>query len=201
MTVLTPYLQAIAALLTVATLSFIYKENPFYRWAEYTVIGVTTGNWLMMAVNAIRNAAIGPLQAGQLHVVIALILGVLYFSRYFKVPWLYRYPIAFLTGMGVGFAIRGQPGVILAQVVGVMKPVTPDIVGLGVVLAVCSLVFSMSYFTYTTEHKGVVGGLAKLGRYFIMTFIGIRFVGEVNAYVTILTGRMVEFVNYLRVIL
>ena len=86
MTALTPFLQAIGALLTIASLSFLYKENPFYRWAEYTVIGITTGNWLVMAINAVRNGAIAPLMEGELHIIIALIFGVLYFARYFKVP-------------------------------------------------------------------------------------------------------------------
>jgi hypothetical protein len=198
MTMFTSTLQLIAAVLTVATLSFIYKENPFYRWAEYTVIGVTTGNWLVQAINAIQNAALGPLQAGEFHVIIALILGALYFSRLVGKPWLYRYPIAVLTGLGVGFAIRGQPGVILAQVQGVMRPITLDLAGLGAITALAALVFGLTYFTYTIEHKGTIGISAKIGRYFIMAFVGQRFVGEVNAYITILVGRLVEFVLYLK---
>lgn len=197
MTVFLPFLQGLAAVLTIASLSFMYKENPFYRWAEYTVIGVTTGNWLMMAINAIRNGALGPLQAGEFHVIIALILGALYFSRFVKVPWLYRYPVAVLTGIGVGFVTRGQPGVLLSQVYGVMKPMSPDLAGLGVFMAACALIFPLSYFTYTREHKGGIGVAAKIGRYFIMAFIGMRFVGEVNAYCTILTGRLAELINYL----
>ena len=197
-TAFTPLLQAVAALLTIATLSFIYRENPFYRWAEYTVIGVTTGNWLVMAINAIQNAALGPLQAGEFHVIIALVLGALYFSRLFGMPWLYRYPIAILTGMGVGFALRGQPGVIIKQIEGVMQPITADILGVGVILALASLVFGLSYFTYTIKHEGATAWSAKIGRYFIMAFIGQRFVGEVNAYLTILTGRLVDTVIYLK---
>jgi hypothetical protein len=190
-TAFTPLLQAVAALLTIATLSFIYKENPFYRWAEYTVIGVTTGNWLVMAINAIQNAALGPLQAGEFHVIIALVLGLLYFSRLIGMPWLYRYPIAILTGMGVGFALRGQPGVIIKQIYGVMQPITADVLGIGVLLALASLVFGLSY-------EGATAWSAKIGRYFIMAFIGQRFVGEVNAYLTILTGRLVDLVIYLK---
>jgi hypothetical protein len=197
MTALTPYFQALGALLTIASLSFIYKENPFYRWAEYTVIGVTTGNWLVMAINAVRNGAIAPLMDGQLHIIIAMILGVLYFSRYFGQPWLYRYPVALLTGIGLGFALRGQPGVILKQVYGLMRPITPDLAGIGVILAAMSMVFGLAYFTYTRPHTGSIGIMAKIGRYFIMSFIGMRFVNEVNAYVTILAGRLLELVNYL----
>lgn len=197
MTALTPFLQAIGALLTIASLSFIYKENQFYRWAEYTVIGVTTGNWLIMAINAVRNAAITPIMEGQLQLILALILGVMYFARYFKQPWLYRYPVALLTGIGLGFALRGQPGVILKQIYGIMQPITPDIAGIGVILAALSMIFGLAYFTYTRPHTGTIGVMAKIGRYFIMAFVGMRFVNEVNAYVTILAGRMIELVNYL----
>ncbi len=197
MTALTPFFQLIGALLTLASLSFIYKENPFYRWAEYTVIGVTTGNWLVMAINAVRNGAIAPLMGGQVDLIIAIILGVMYFARYFKVPWLYRYPVAILTGIGLGFALRGQPGVILKQIYGIMQPITPDLAGLGVIIALMSLVFGLAYFTYTRPHTGSIGVIAKIGRYFIMAFIGMRFVNEVNAYVTILAGRMIELLNYI----
>jgi hypothetical protein len=197
MTALTPFFQLIGALLTLASLSFIYKENPFYRWAEYTVIGVTTGNWLVMAIKAVQNGAIAPLMGGQVDIIIAIILGVMYFARYFKVPWLYRYPVAILTGIGLGFALRGQPGVILKQIYGIMQPITPDLAGLGVIIALMSLVFGLAYFTYTRPHTGSIGVIAKIGRYFIMAFIGMRFVNEVNAYVTILAGRMIELLNYI----
>ena len=164
MTMITSTLQLLAALLTVATLSFIYKENPFYRWAEYTVIGITTGNWLVQAILAIQNAAIAPLMAGELHIIIALILGALYFSRLIGKPWMYRYPISILTGLGIAFAIRGQPGVILSQIQGVMVPVTLDARGLGVITALAALVFGSIYFTYTIEHKGTIGVSSKIGR-------------------------------------
>jgi len=196
-TAFTPFLQLIGALLTIATLSFLYKENPFYRWAEYTVIGVTTGNWLMMALDAIRNGAVGPLQKGDYTVLISVFFGVLYFSRYFGIAWLYRYPIALLTGIGIGLAIRGQPGVLLSQIRGVIQPITPNLAGVGVILSFLALVLGLSYFTYTREHKGVIGGMAKSGRFFIMAFIGMRFVGEVNAYVSILTARLLDLVNYI----
>jgi len=197
MTQFLPYLQAISAVLTIGTLSFLYGENPYYRWAEYTVIGIATGNWLMMAINAIQNAALGSLLAGEYHVIIALILGVLYFSRFWGMPWLYRYPIATLTGIGLGLMIRGQPGVVIKNIVGVMWPMTADVSGIGAVLGALSLILGLSYFTYTKEHKGFIGGMAKTGRYFIMAFIGQRFVGEVSVYITVLIGRLSELVNYL----
>jgi len=78
-----------------------------------------------------------------------------------------------------------------------MQPITPDIAGIGVILAALSLFFGLTYFTYTRPHTGTIGVMAKIGRYFIMAFVGMRFVNEVNAYVTILAGRMVELVNYL----
>ena len=38
----------IAALLTLAIFSFLYKDNPFYKFAERLVAGVATGYWTML---------------------------------------------------------------------------------------------------------------------------------------------------------
>lgn len=197
MSQLLPFFQLMSAILTIGTLSFLYGENPYYRWCEYTVIGVATGNWLIMAINAIRNGVLVPLQTGEYHVIVALLLGLLYFSRWWGMAWLYRYPIAILTGIGLGFMIRGQPGVVLKNILGVMWPITPNVSGFGVILGVLSLILGLSYFTYTKEHKGPIGWMSKAGRYFIMAFIGQRFVGEVSVYITVLIGRLAELVNYI----
>ena len=35
----------VAALLTLAIYSFLYKDNPFYKVAEYIFVGVSAGYW------------------------------------------------------------------------------------------------------------------------------------------------------------
>jgi len=36
----------IAAFLTLCIYSFLYKDNPFYKFAEYLFVGVSAGYWV-----------------------------------------------------------------------------------------------------------------------------------------------------------
>ena len=83
MTVLDTSLLLLNAILTIGILSFLYAENPLFRFAEYTVIGATTGNWLVQGILALENSAYIPLTQGKLLTLVGIVLGVLYFSRYF----------------------------------------------------------------------------------------------------------------------
>ena len=38
-----PFLNTMAALLTIAIFSFLYKDNPFYKFAEYLFVGIAAG--------------------------------------------------------------------------------------------------------------------------------------------------------------
>jgi hypothetical protein len=48
MTFLQIILNGIAAFLTLSIFSFLYKDNPFYKFAERLVAGVATGYWTML---------------------------------------------------------------------------------------------------------------------------------------------------------
>ena len=38
----------IAAFLTLAIFSYLYKDNPFYKVAEHLFVGISTGYWTSM---------------------------------------------------------------------------------------------------------------------------------------------------------
>ncbi len=100
----------IAAGLTIAVYSFLYKDNPFYKLAEHLFIGASTGYIIVIAWNdALRPILVEPLidprGPSSYYVIIPGLMGLLMFSRFFKgMSWISRIPLAFLIGYGAGVA-------------------------------------------------------------------------------------------------
>src|SRR5437867_7090525 len=95
----------IAALLTLFAFSFLYKDNPFYRFAEHLFVGVSAGYYIILNfwtvivpnlweplqksfANAAGDAGLGSLflpRLGDYRIFLAIpgILGLLLFTRLF----------------------------------------------------------------------------------------------------------------------
>lgn len=104
------------ALLTFAILSFLIKDNPFYKLAEHIFVGVSAGYGVVVvwheAVLPIMLYRIFPVLGGDptarpnYVVLIPVILGLLIISRFFpRYAWLSRWPLAFVVGVTAGSAI------------------------------------------------------------------------------------------------
>jgi len=120
----------IGALLTLMIFSFLYKDNPFYKFAEHLFVGVSAGYWMVVAVwttlvpnmmgylfpNMLGwfavNAKEAELVIANMYVipwytrwlrVIPLILGLMMLTRLLpKGAWLSRWPMAFIIGFAAG---------------------------------------------------------------------------------------------------
>jgi hypothetical protein len=131
MTEYAPWAEAlglwIAAGITIAIYSFLYKDNPFYKLAEHIYIGVSTGYLIVIAwQDAIRRLLYIPLvKNGNFWVIIPGILGLLMFTRFFrKISWLSRFSLAFIIGWGAGTAAPNViKGMLIPHVASTIKPV------------------------------------------------------------------------------
>ena len=92
----------IGALLTLMIFSFLYKDNPFYKFAEHLFVGVANGYYIVFYwQNALMPNLFEPLGAGNLVYLVPLLLGLMYFARFIpKIGWLVRIPIGFMIGWG-----------------------------------------------------------------------------------------------------
>jgi hypothetical protein len=212
----------VAALLTLFIFSFLYKDNPFYKFAEYLFVGISAGFWIsyqyhnLLIPNLVRplfGSPSGPgafqnLLAGQwdwrVLTVIAGVLGATMLFRFFpKVAWVSRYGIAFSVGLGAGLSfITFLQANCLAQVRGTIIP--PVVVHGGVVdwgtsisntLLIIGVVSALIYFYFSKEHTGVLGGVARLGIWFLMVSFGAAFGFTVMARISLLIGRMDFLIN------
>ena len=136
----------VAAFLTLCIYSFLYRDNPFYRFAEHLFVGISVGYGIVIAIHqGVIPLAWDPLSEAVtalwteiigettpetrdalwgLFKIIPIAIGLLFFARLSpRHTWLIRYPIAILIGFGAGVAI---PNVlqanIFAQTRGTIEP-------------------------------------------------------------------------------
>lgn len=170
------FMEMIEALIVLTILSFLYKgENKFYRIAENLMIGITIAFTFYTGGSSIYNSLISPLiYEGKLVGIISLILSLLLFFRFIpSVTHLTRIPISFLLGVGSGVALVGIPKsqiLIHLSVNNLLGPTPLDAIN-NIIYAV-ALFSAIAYFIFTKEHTGILGGVAKLGRIFIMVNFG-----------------------------
>ncbi|MFH1686689.1 MAG: hypothetical protein ABIE70_04115 [bacterium] len=195
----------IAGLLTLAILSFLYRDNPVYHMAESLLIGVSIGYTLVTTWNTtLVDLLFAPLFGdGKYWLVILLALGLMMFGRFTRrTEKLSRIPIALMIGSGAGVAI---PAMLeqrtLIQLSATITPLLdssgmPDIAGIVVLVGVIS---TLCYFYFSREHVGPLGSAAKLGTWFLMLFFGTTFGYTVMSRMSTFIGRVeFLFVDFLK---
>lgn len=192
----------IAAFLTLGIFSFLYRDNPIYKFCEHLFVGVSAGYWVVLTYySSIKPNLVDPLFFAPVTVdrhlllVIPLILSLFLFSRFFpRGDWLSRWSIAMILGVYPALRITGfAQGDLVQQVNGSILPlwVAGSPMGsLNNILLVAGLLATLVFFFFSTEHKGAVGGIAKVGVYFLMVSFGASYGYTVMARVSLLIGRV-----------
>lgn len=201
----------VAALLTLCVFSFLYRDNPFYKFAEHLFVGVSAGYfiilnfWTVLVPNLwdplvrafVAHDAAGPLGAHlgdyRAWLLIPGILGLLLFTRLFgKIGWLSRWPLAVVIGVYAGLKTTGfAQGDLVAQVQGSLQPlVTRDLASsLNAILFTLGLITTLLFFFYSREHRGSLGLASRIGIVFLMVSFGAGYGYAVMARVSLLIGR------------
>jgi len=191
----------IAAFLTLGIFSFLYKDNPIYKLCEHLFVGVSAGYYVVLTmISSVYPNMLHPLFSDFSHerhflLLIPLALGILLFSRFFpRGDWLSRWPIAFILGVYPALRITGfAQGDLVEQVHGSILPLwVPGDPGttLGNWLLVLGLISTLIFFFFSKEHKGALGGTARVGIYFLMISFGASYGYTVMARVSLLIGRV-----------
>ena len=191
----------IAAFLTLGIFSFLYRDNPVYKFCEHLFVGVSAGYYVVLTMmSSVYPNMLNPLFTDfgtGFHplLLIPLLLSILLFSRFFpRGDWLSRWPIAFILGVYPALRITGfGQGDLVEQVHGSILPLwIPGDPGgsIGNILLVTGLVCTLIFFFFSKEHKGALGGAARVGIYFLMVSFGASYGYTVMARVSLLIGRV-----------
>jgi hypothetical protein len=186
----------IAAFLTIACLSFLYKDNPFFRFAESLFAGVSLGYYVGITLNqTLEPNLFAPLRDFKTNwdLLVPGILGVVLYMRYVpKVGWISRYALAIYVTYYIGVEFtRKIHGEVLPQLARTILPISkPDQATLISLVYVVGVFSVLVYFFFSREQGGIMKRISRLGIWFLMISFGAAFGFTVMGRVALLIGRL-----------
>lgn len=191
----------IAAFLTLGIFSFLYRDNPIYKLCEHLFVGVSAGYYVVLTYfSTLKPNLVTPLfghfgEGRNFLLAIPLLLSVLLFSRFFpRGDWLSRWPIAVILGVYPALRITGfGQSDLVQQVNGSILPLWGAVNPGELInnwLLVVGVLTTLVFFFFSKEHKGALGGTARIGIYFLMVSFGASYGYTVMARISLLIGRV-----------
>ncbi len=183
----------IVCALTLFILSFLWRDNPLYKFAEHLFVGISAGYYVALAYQeTIEPNLIEEIAAGNWIRFGALALSLLMFTRFVsRIAWLSRWPLAFVVGMYAGInVIAFGSGDLVIQLESTMV----DFLhggwgGVSNLLLVVGLVTSLLYFYFASDHHGAFGVVSRVGIWFLMISFGASFGYTVMSRISLAIGR------------
>ena len=140
------FLITLAAFLTLAIFSFLYRDNPYYKFAEHLFVGISAAYWMCVGFwstivgNLIPNLSRGlsgtfgvPYKDFNIFYIVPLILGIMLLMRLSsKAGWISRWALAWIVGTTAGLnLIRYLRTDFISQVSNTFVPLLVDWKGVG----------------------------------------------------------------------
>lgn len=201
---------------TLATFSFLYKDNPFYKFAEHLVVGVSAGYFVIilwhngLVPNLYQRLADGDwyfgwLNSSQPWYIVPAILGALMWTRFSKnYAWVSRWPMALYIGISAGMAVplemsnrvNKQLYAMMAMIdfenffghggFNLLDPYS----GFSQVIIFVGAISGLIYFFFSKAHTGAFGKIATLGIWTLMMGFGASFGYTVMARISLFINRI-----------
>jgi hypothetical protein len=204
----------LGAFFTIGIFSFLYKDNPYYKFSEAVFVGISAGYWFVSLFwqNMYSKLIVGVMNAYETTFIqgagwddrwmmlLGGLLGLLMLMRLFpKAGWISRWPLAVIVGATAGLYFINyfvSNGIIqLGASAGPLQRY--DAAGnldwwatISQAILVVSTLSGLIYFYFSKEHKGVFGGVAKIGIWTLMLTFGASFGYTVMSRMSLLIGRM-----------
>ena len=195
----------IGAFLTLGIISFLYKDNPWYKLCESIFVGISAGYWFITLFwdSIYSKFYLGVTQEGDYYLIVGALLGLLMILRLVpKIGWISRWPLAFVVGAISGlYLINYFSSNVMRQVQSTISPLFSISFGEAAFTAPIGTIISnivvvggtftgLVYFFFSKEHKGAFGATARVGIWVIMVTFGASFGYTVMSRMSLLIGRM-----------
>jgi hypothetical protein len=187
--------QTLAAILTLCVFSFLYKDNPFYKFAERLVAGVAAGFWTMLVFHTnFYDKVILTMQNRQWAYIVPILLGIGMWTRFSKKwSWISRYSIAFYIGISTGVSVT------VYMYTYVFRQLSATIIpfsSINNVLIIVGVLCALFYFFFSKAHTGTFGMVSRIGIYTLMIGFGATFGLTVMGRVALLVQRVLFLRGY-----
>ncbi|VAX39098.1 hypothetical protein MNBD_PLANCTO02-420 [hydrothermal vent metagenome] len=207
----------IAAGLTLCIFSFLYKDNPFYKFAESILIGISAAYWMVVGVwtvmvpnlfgkiAPITTAQIftpGTISAVEYYYYIPLVLGIMLIWRLApRGGWIARWPLALIIGTTAGMRLVVYfESDFLSQINHTILPLLVATSDKGMYVfdwvktlknwtVLIGVLTTTIYFFFSAEHTGVLKPVSRVGIWFLMITFGAAFGNTVMGRITLLSQR------------
>ncbi|MBD3235896.1 MAG: hypothetical protein GF330_04270 [Candidatus Eisenbacteria bacterium] len=185
----------LAAIFTLAIFSLLYRDNPFYRFAEHLLVGVSAGYYVVHYFSSavLRKFAYPVFVSQDWWLLPGGLLGLLMLFRLSRhTQWVSRYAIAFYVAAWSGYLI---PSVIQERVLVQIQGTIPQLIGatpgavIGALILLVGVTTILVYFYFSAEHRGALNSLSRIGITFLMIGFGASFGYTVMGRVSLLIGR------------
>ncbi|MEM2922389.1 MAG: hypothetical protein QXF26_08760 [Candidatus Bathyarchaeia archaeon] len=183
-------------------------ENILYHIAESFYIGGIVALGIFSLYKSLAASVFDPMAKGKIILIIPVIIGLFAFARLTKARWLARYPVAIMSGIGIGvifgLTIRSQIINVVVMTVDEVIKASPD--RLSAIYMFIGIICVLTYFLYSariSKHfhtpTGKLRYLVTLGRYFLMAsfgylagYIAVISFGNVADFLVIVWKRFVD---------
>lgn len=199
-----------AVAISVGHLSMMFFGDSFFSsFGERWFVGATVGYTFFVVWNSYKSNAIDFIAQGKWWLIIPVIIGLLSFTRLTRFRWAARYPVAALSGIGLGvffgFNLRGSIIAIVTSTVDELITLQPDpfsaiVSFIAVVSVVTYYLYSERYSTIFHSRSGKLYYVMRLGRLFMMAsfgyllgYVGVAFgLGILTSFFTVVIKRPIE---------
>lgn len=185
----------VAVFLTLMVMSFLYKENEFFRLAEYLTVGLSAGYAFAAALRVFVNQSLSPIFVDKSYsFIIPLALGAMFYLQFSKkYSYLYQFPLSLAIGYGLGVTVWSvMQTYFIAQVSATIIPIgiSDPLTAVNGLILVVGTILSLAYFLVSREQTGVWGQLMKAGKCVILISLGAVFGSTVLGRTALLIQRI-----------
>jgi len=203
----------LGAFLTLSIFSFLYKDNPFYKFAEHLVVGVSAGYFVIILWhNGLQPNLFDRLNDGNFYLLwlnsskpwylLPALLGVMMWTRFSrKRSWISRWPIALYMGIAAGVAVPLEmKNRVNVQLISSMKAIDfGNFFGSGILdggsgfaqlIIFLGTIAALFYFFFSKEHSGTFKAVAQFGIWILMIGFGASFGYTVMGRISLFAQRI-----------
>jgi hypothetical protein len=169
----------VAGFITISLFSYLWRDNIFFRMGENIFVGYAAGYSVAFQYEYLMKNVFEPLGVGQFGNLIPFLIGLLFFAFFSdNNRWLYKYPIAIVTGGGIGLAVAGAVRAnFLNQIKNTLLPLWTGNVVSSVtnIIIVTGVVGVLWYFVFTLFRGSGSDPVSSWGRWVMMAGFGVTF--------------------------